>query len=87
MQQGGLKLDDIPFLLSDCDSHVIDKAIADNDLPLCHSEAVALAELLSGVVKDGKPGTITRKDRMAGRELYGEAVPPGMLIICSAPWC
>ncbi len=79
MQQEGLKLGDVLFLLSGCDSHVMNKLQADNNLALCHSEIEAFMTLLSGVVKDGKKDIITRKDRVNGWQLYGDDFPSGKL--------
>ncbi len=82
MQQWGLKLGDVLFSLSGCDSRVVNKILSDNNLPLCQSEISAFVELQAGIVNDGKADIITRKDQTNTWQLYGNDFPPGKLFKC-----
>ncbi len=63
----------------------MDRMLSDNELPLCHSEAVALAEFVSGLVDDRELGVVTRQDRLAFLKLYSSGSTPtaGKLLINS----
>ncbi len=57
---------------------------ANNDLPLCHSEAVALMEFTSGLVDDGELGVVTKQDLMALMQLYASSPASSKLLISSS---